>query len=67
MQSLVMSELTILTLTIERSLPDLDRLEEERRHENTDITNVMNFIAGIRKRTRAIAQNADTLELSPNW
>lgn len=62
-----MSELSILTLTIERSLPDLDRLEEERRHENTDITNVMNFIAGVRKRTRAIAQNADTLELSPRW
>jgi hypothetical protein len=67
MRSLVMSELTILTLTIERTLPELDRMEEERRHENTDITNVMNFIAGVRKRTRAIAQNADTLELSPRW
>jgi len=62
-----MSDLTILTLTIERTLPELDRLEEERRHENTDITNVMNFIASVRKRTRAIAQNADTLELSPHW
>ena len=30
MESLVMSELTILTLTIERSLPELDRQESRR-------------------------------------
>ncbi|MEA2165178.1 MAG: hypothetical protein QOK37_3305 [Thermoanaerobaculia bacterium] len=59
-----MSELTILS-ALERTISDLDRQEEERRHENTDITDVMNWMAGVRKRYRVIAQNADTLELAP--
>lgn len=61
-----MSDITILS-ALERTISDLDRQEEERRHENTDITDVMNWMAGVRRRYRAIAQNADTLELSPRW
>jgi hypothetical protein len=42
---------------------DLDRQESELRHENTDVTDVMNWIAGIRRHARLAAQNVETLEL----
>ena len=62
-----MSDLVTITSVLERTLSDIDRQEEALRHENTDVTDVMNWIAGFRRRSRAIAQNVKTLELSPPW
>jgi hypothetical protein len=59
-----MSNLATLSAVIERTNLDLDRQDDELRHENTDVTTVMNWIAGVRKRARQIAQNVETLELS---
>ena len=60
-----MADLVTLSAVIERTLDDLDRQDDELRHENTDVTTVMNWIAGVRQRARRIAQNVETLELSP--
>jgi hypothetical protein len=61
-----MADLATLSAVIERTNADLDRQDDELRHENTDVTTVMNWIAGVRKRARQIAQNVETLELSPH-
>ena len=53
----------ILSAALDRTIDDLDRQEDELRHENTDVTNVMNWIAGVRQRARHVAQNVETLEL----
>jgi hypothetical protein len=60
-----MADLVTLSAVIERTLADLDRQDDELRHENTDVTTVMNWIAGVRQRARNAAQNVKTLELSP--
>jgi hypothetical protein len=60
-----MADLVTLSAVIERTLDDLDRQDDELRHENTDVTTVMNWIAGVRQRARHAAQNVKTLELSP--
>ena len=58
-----MADLLTLTALLEQTAADLDRKSDDLSHENTDVTDVMNWIAGVRQRAR-IAQNADTLELS---
>jgi hypothetical protein len=60
-----MADLATLSAVIERSLAELDRQDDELRHENTDVTTVMNWIAGFRQRARHAAQNVETLKLSP--
>jgi len=57
------ADLLNLNALLERTVIELDRKTEELRHENTDVTDVMNWIAGVRQRAR-IAQNVDTLKLS---
>jgi|GEM_PF-2737340 len=57
------ADLLNLNALLERTVLELDRKTEDLRHENSDVTDVMNWIAGVRQRAR-IAQNADTLELS---
>jgi hypothetical protein len=63
-----MTDLVIFSNALEKTIADLDRQEEERRHENTDATNVMNWIAGVRKRARRLpqnnAQNIETVQIS---
>ena len=61
-----MSNLATLSAVIEQTNADLDREDDVLRHENTDVTTVMNWIAGVRQRARHAAQNADTLQLSPS-
>lgn len=58
-----MADLLNLNALLEQTLIEHDRKVEDLSHENTDVTDVMNWIAGVRQRAR-IAQNADTLELS---
>ena len=48
---------------LEQTVIELDRKTEDLSHENTDVTDVMNWIAGVRQRARR-AQNVDTLKLS---
>jgi hypothetical protein len=60
-----MSNLATISAVIEQTNAGLDRQDDELRHENTDVTTVMNWIAGIRQRARHAAQNAKTLDLSP--
>jgi len=57
------ADLLNLNALLERTVIELDRKTEDLRHENTDVTDVMNWIAGVRQRAR-IAQNVDTLKLS---
>lgn len=59
-----MRDLETLSTVLERSFADQDRQEDELRHENTDVTNVMNWIAGVRRRARHVAQDVETPELS---
>jgi hypothetical protein len=55
----------ILTLNdlLERTTIELDRDADDLRRENSDVTDVMNWIAGVRHRAR-LAQNCETLKLS---
>jgi hypothetical protein len=57
------ADLLNLNALLERTVIELDRKTDDLRHENTDVTDVMNWIAGVRQRAR-IAQNVDTLKLS---
>jgi hypothetical protein len=52
-----------LNALLEQTVADLDRKSDDLSHENTDVTDVMNWIAGVRQRARR-AQNVDTLKLS---
>jgi hypothetical protein len=58
-----MADLLNLEALLERTVIGLDRKTEDLRHENSDVTDVMNWIAGVRQRAR-LAQNVDTLKLS---
>ena len=58
-----MTDLQTLNDLIERTVIELDRKTDDLSHENTDVTDVMNWIAGVRQRAH-IAQNVDTLKLS---
>ena len=58
-----MADLLTLNALLERTVGERDRQEDELRHENTDVTEVMNWIAGVRKRSR-LAQNVITLKLT---
>ncbi|HXH93075.1 MAG TPA: hypothetical protein VNN25_15950 [Thermoanaerobaculia bacterium] len=60
-----MNDLLTVSSVLESTLADIDHQEEARRHENSDVTDVMNWIAGFRRRSRVLAQNVQTLELSP--
>lgn len=60
-----MSDLLRISSALESTLSEIDHQEEARRHENSDVTDVMNWIAGFRRRSRVLAQNVKTLELSP--
>ncbi len=62
-----MSDLLTVNSVLDRTLSDIDHQEEARRHENSDVTDVMNWIAGFRRRSRVLAQDVKTLELSPRW
>jgi hypothetical protein len=63
LQQRLVADLMNLNALLERTVIELDRKTDDLRHENTDVTDVMNWIAGVRQRAR-IAQNADTLELN---
>ncbi|HEX9457819.1 MAG TPA: hypothetical protein VGA84_01675 [Thermoanaerobaculia bacterium] len=58
-----MANLLNLNELLERTTIELDRNADDLRHENSDVTDVMNWIAGVRQRAR-LAQNVDTLKLS---
>jgi hypothetical protein len=58
-----MTDLLNLNALLESTVIEHDRKSEDLSHENTDVTDVMNWIAGVRQRAR-IAQNVDTLKLS---
>lgn len=58
-----MPELLTLNALLEQTTTELDRNADSLRHENSDVTDVMNWIAGVRQRAR-LAQNIDTLKLS---
>jgi hypothetical protein len=58
-----MADLAILSAVLDRTNADLDRQDDDLRHENTDVTNVMNWIAGVRQRAR-LAQNIETLKIN---
>lgn len=58
-----MSDLLNLNAVLEQTVAALDRHADDLRHENTDVTDVMNWIAGVRQRAR-VAQNVDTLKLT---
>jgi hypothetical protein len=60
---LLMTDLLNLNALLESTVIELDRKTEDLCHENTDVTDVMNWIAGVRQRAR-LAQNVDTLKLS---
>jgi hypothetical protein len=60
-----MNDLVTVSSALERTLSDIDHQEAVRRHENSDVTDVMNWIAGFRRRSRVLAQNVKTVELSP--
>jgi hypothetical protein len=60
-----MNDLLTISSALERTLAEIDHQEEVRRHENSDVTDVMNWIAGFRRRSRVLAQNVKTVELSP--
>ena len=58
-----MADLLNLNVLLERTVTELDRKSDDLSHENSDVTDVMNWIAGVRQRARR-AQNVDTLKLS---
>ncbi len=58
-----MGDLLNLNDLLERTTTELDRDKDDLRHENSDVTDVMNWVAGVRQRAR-LAQNVDTLKLS---
>lgn len=60
---LPMADLLNLNDLLERTTTELDRNADDLRHENSDVTDVMNWIAGVRQRAR-LAQNSETLKLS---
>jgi hypothetical protein len=60
-----MNDLVTVSSALERTLAEIDHQEEVRRHENSDVTDVMNWIAGFRRRSRVLAQNVKTVELAP--
>lgn len=47
---------------LERTTTELDHNAHDLRHENSDVTDVMNWVAGVRQRAR-LAQNGETLKL----
>ncbi len=59
-----MGDLLNLNDLLERTTTELDRDTDDLRHENSDVTDVMNWVAGVRQRAR-MAQNLDTLKLNP--
>ena len=63
LRHLAVADLLNLNALLERNLDELDRRADDIRHENTDVTDVMNWIAGVRQRAR-LAQNVDTLKLT---
>lgn len=65
LMAIAMSNLATLNAVLDLTNADLDRQEDDLRHENTDVTNVMNWVAGVRQRARSAAQNVETLQLSP--
>jgi hypothetical protein len=58
-----MADLLTLNDLLERTTTELDRNADDLRHENSDVTDVMNWVAGVRQRAR-LAQNSDTPKLS---
>lgn len=58
-----MAEPLTLNALLEQTATELDRNADDLRHENSDVTDVMNWIAGVRQRARR-AQNIDTLKLT---
>ena len=58
-----MADLINLNDLLERTTTELDRNVDDVRHENSDVTDVMNWMAGVRQRAR-LAQNGETLKLS---
>lgn len=58
-----MADLLNLNDLLERTTTELDRNADDLRHENSDVTDVMNWVAGVRQRAR-LAQNSDTIKLS---
>lgn len=58
-----MADLLNLNDLLEQTTTELDRNADDLRHENSDVTDVMNWIAGVRQRAR-LAQNNDKLKLS---
>lgn len=60
---LPMADLLNLNDLLERTTTELDRDADDLRHENSDVTDVMNWVAGVRQRAR-LAQNIDMRKLS---
>jgi hypothetical protein len=58
-----MGDLLNLNDLLERTTTERDRDADDLRHENSDVTDVMNWVAGVRQRAR-LTQNVDTLKLS---
>lgn len=58
-----MGNLLNLNDLLERTTTELDHNAEDLRHENSDVTDVMNWVAGVRQRAR-LAQNSETPKLS---
>jgi len=58
-----MPDLLTLNALLEQTVTELDRKSDDLRHENSDVTDVMNWMAGVRQRARR-AQNIDTLKLN---
>jgi len=58
-----MPDLLTLNALLERTTTELDRNVDDLRRENADVTDVMNWMAGVRQRAR-LAQNVETLKLS---
>ncbi|HEX7680448.1 MAG TPA: hypothetical protein VF713_20115 [Thermoanaerobaculia bacterium] len=58
-----MPNLLNLNDLLEQNTTELDHNADDLRHENSDVTDVMNWIAGVRQRAR-LAQNNDKLKLS---
>ncbi len=57
-----MADLLNLNDLLERTTTELDRNSDDLRRENSDVTDVMNWVAGVRQRAR-LAQNGETLKL----
>lgn len=60
---LPMADLLNLNDLLERTTTELDCDADDLRHENSDVTDVMNWVAGVRQRAR-LAQNIDMRKLS---